>query len=115
MSKKNKYKILIIVILLPTFIFIISSYLKVEILTYKYSEEFDHKEIYGADYNQLEYIKVFDYSIRTSIVYYVRKDKTNGMLVELIKDGTNNWVIKKYIKEWSKTGTADDFIWPYYP
>lgn len=108
----KKWRKLIVTLLIVLIIF---PYLKTEYLTYKHSDEFSDRRIYEGHFLELEYIKVFDYSDKTVKVHYVAKNKAYGMLVELKKNGVGNWEINSFIKEWSKTGSADDFIWPYYP
>ncbi len=94
---------------------IIYPYFKTEYLTYKYVDEFNDINIYGGYFSELEYIKVFDYQNNFAEVYYVSKNKGYGILLSLKMNKNGLWNIDEFIKAWSKTGTADDFIWPYYP
>ncbi len=109
MKKWHKLLVTILIIL------IIYPYLKTEYLTYNYAEEFNDKKIYEGHFIALEYMKVFEYSDKKAKVYYVSKNKEYGMVFILKRNENGPWKVVGDIKSWSKTGSADDFIWPYYP
>ena len=59
-----------------------------------------------------EYLKVLDYSDTLARVYYVGVDDSTGCVLIFVKqDG--QWTFDKWDVVWSKTGSADDFLWPY--
>jgi hypothetical protein len=63
--------------------------------------------------DDIEYFKVMEYSKTSAHVYYVTKNRTSADLFTFSKkDG--QWVIEKWTTIWSRSGSADGFIWPYY-
>lgn len=60
--------------------------------------------------NEQKYCKVLDYSDTSARVYYVGVNRETGNVIWFImKDG--NWGLDKWHTVWSKTGSADGFIW----
>lgn len=54
-----------------------------------------------------------DYSSTSARVYYVTSNRSAGILISFVQqDG--QWVLNKWKAIWSKTGSADDFMWPIY-
>lgn len=104
---------LIIIIAVCVFIALIAPYIKVEYLTRQHGSEFAtlYKTTHMID--GIDYFKVMNYSEESASVYYVASRRASGNLVTFVKkDG--QWVKKKMQTIWSKTGSADGFIWPYY-
>lgn len=79
---------------------------------------------YGADFKELpneidsmiggvSTYKIISYSDKVSRVYYVDQDRHTGNLFKFSnKDG--EWRFEQWERTvWSKTGSADGFIWPY--
>lgn len=106
-------KITVIVITICILIILTVSYIKVEILTWKHGPEFKNAYILNNLTDEIDYFKVMDYSETSAQVYYVTKARSSGDLFRFArKDG--HWVLEKWETIWSRTGSADDFIWPYY-
>ncbi len=107
-------KILKKIVLIMTFFLgvLLYPYIKVEILTYMYVEEFvnlQENNMWLADYR---YIKVFDYNDKIARIYYSASSSRDFVIY--IKDN-NNWQEYSWETIWSLSGSADDYIWPFYP
>jgi hypothetical protein len=103
-------KVLIVVSVFPIIIWI-ASIIKCEILTYRYWKEFEGLEQSTNMLKKSETIKVLDYSKVSARIYY--KDREGGDILKFNKqDG--RWVFDKWERTvWSRTGSADGFMWPY--
>lgn len=110
-SKKIIFIVLTIVVFLIIWIF--SPYIKAEILTYKYGEMFEEEYMQTNMIDEIEYYKVVDYSDTMAKVLYVEKNHITGNLIVFTKDN-NNWKLLLWKAVWSTTGSADEFMWPYY-
>jgi hypothetical protein len=108
--KKVLIIVLIVVLFFPIILWI-ASIIKCETLTYRYWREFEGLEQSTNMLNKSETIKVLDYSNVSARIYY--KDREGGDILRFIKqDG--KWVLDKWEKTvWSRTGSADGFMWPY--
>ena len=85
--------------------------LKCEILTYKYGYQFNTIYQENTMIGEIEYFKVLEYSDTYARVYYVSKNSGN---VLTFSKKSGEWKYDKWEQTvWSKTGSADDFIWPY--
>ena len=62
--------------------------------------------------SKVDYLKVMEYSANTAQVYYVTKN-TFGNIITFTKQN-NEWILIKWKTVWSKTGSADRVIWPYW-
>lgn len=98
---------------ISAFIILIAPYIKVEVLTWQHGSEFASLYRQGNIIDEIEYFKVMEYSEASAKVYYVTGNRSAGILITFIQqDG--KWVIEKWDAIWSKSGSADDFIWPFY-
>lgn len=103
----KKVKILIVCILMIIFL----PYLNVELLTFRYGKDFELKE-----YNMvtgISYCKVMKYRKNYAEVLYVCKGEAT-ILVKYERDDSGEWVDNYWECIWSASGSADEFIWPYY-
>lgn len=102
----------IVLILLITFVVVIP-YGKVEFLTWRYGKEFT--ELYKVTnmIDGIAYLKVMDYSSENAEIYYITKDHKARVLYQFEKRN-GEWELKSWDAVWSKTGNADNFMWPYY-
>ena len=98
----------IVLILLGVIFF---PYLKVEYLTMKYGDEFVGLEEQTNMLKDSKYLKVFSYNDTYAIVFYV---SDSGDLISFCRDSNNNWKKDEWKTIWSRSGNADEFIWPYY-
>lgn len=89
-----------------------ASVVKCEVLTLVYGKEFC--EIYDSNtmIGDLEYFKVLNYSKTRSEVYFVSEGKITGHIVVFTKEH-GAWNINSWKTIWSKSGSADGFVWPY--
>lgn len=114
MMKLNRKTKVLLVMLSVLALYIIASYTKVEILTWQHKSEFYSRYDLTGMVDDIEYCKVMSYSKEYAEVYYVTKDKEAGLLYSLILDENGEWQLDSWDAVWSKSGSADDFIWPYY-
>lgn len=112
MNYKNKFCVLIIIILIAGLI--IFPYAKVEYLTLKHGEEFSDGYKMSNMLDSIAYFKVMFYSEKNAKVYYVQKEHKGADLFIFIKDDNEQWALKSWETIWSERGSADGFYWPYY-
>lgn len=85
---------------------------KCEILTYLHGDEFSEAYKENTMIGPQKYWKVISYSGDTASVYFVAENRAFGNLLQFeFIDG--QWVHTTWDTVWSKTGSADGFIWPY--
>lgn len=108
--KKNIF----IIILFCAFLAGIVPYIKVEVLTLQHKAEF--RTLYNSNgmIKDVEYLKVMDYSKESANVYYVTSGKKAGFLYKFIRRNEEGWQLEGWDVVWSSSGSADNFIWPYY-
>lgn len=63
--------------------------------------------------DEIEYFKIMKYTNTSARVYYVTENRSAGILITFRKQG-NEWVLDYWEAIWSKTGSAEGNIWPYY-
>ena len=107
--KKHRIPVFLVIILVLCAVWGISL-IKCEILTHSHADEFmDGWEQTGI-LSEPERVKVLQYSKQRASVYYV--DEEGGSVLAFEKqDGC--WILSEWEACWSKTGSADDIIWPY--
>lgn len=109
----KKFRVVIIGVVICILIILVVPYLRVEVLTWKHGTEFETLYKSSNILDDIDYFKVMNYSDTSARVYYVAKNRARADLFTFVqKDG--QWVLDKWKTIWSKTGSADDFIWPYY-
>ena len=103
---------LIIICLCFVFLLILfTPYLKAEILTAKYGKEFYGLQKQTNMLNESDYYKVLSYSNDLAKVFYV---SDTGDLLTFEKDSGGKWKYSEWKTVWSDSGSASEFIWPYY-
>ena len=134
-KKRISVSLVILSVLILLFIYIFKPYFLVNDLTEKYGSEF--LELYGENgfYNDIEYLKVFQYRDEKADIYCLDNDRLEKELRSL----GNDYAVVLYIEEnhssaslfifcdengqwkllnwnliWSASGTADGYMWPYY-
>ena len=111
MSIKKLILIILLVIISGFITYWVASIVKCEIQTSKYGKEFVGLELQTNMLGSADTLKVLEYSKETAIVYY--KEKYGGDILEFHKEN-NIWIYKRWLRTvWSKSGSADGFIWPY--
>ena len=88
------------------------SFMKCEVLTKKYGHQFEaFTDAVGP--TEIRYCKVLNYNKRLfAEVYYVEKDREFGYIKVFIFKH-DRWVPIGWDAVWSRTGSADGFVWPY--
>lgn len=136
MRKKNKIVFIIFIIILIVILFIFRSYYSVNSLTKKYGSEFSELYRENGFYEDIEYFKVFKYrneevDIRClnnkklknvldnlnddyAVVLYVEENHSSASLF-IFFDEDDQWNLLDWYLVWSYSGSADGFMWPYYP
>lgn len=109
-SSKKRFSAIFVVIV---FLFVLIPYVKVEILTWKYGQEFKNLYKQSAMMDQIAYLKVMYYSETRAQIYYVQGEHLGASLYNL-KKNNDKWELDSWSTVWSKHGSADGFIWPYY-
>ena len=94
-------------------LFWVGSILKCELLTSQYGQQFVGLQEQTHMLGELDYLKVLDYSASAARVYYVGSNRSGGDILKFTKqDG--DWTYLEWEKTvWSKSGSADAFMWPY--
>ena len=92
-------------------LFVFFPYIKAELLTFKYGNEFENMELQTNMLTKSEYYKVISYCNETAEVFYV---SGSGDLLTFKKDKSGNWKLSEWKTIWSDSGSADGFMWPYY-
>lgn len=113
MKKKKKKKVFILIIVaivLVTFF----PYIKAEYLTYRYGKYFQDGYLQTRMIDRIEYFRVLKKNADTAEVLYISKGHASANIVRFKKE-KGEWIKTYWATVWSKTGCADDFMWPYYP
>lgn len=106
MKKKN-----IIIIAIIGLLILFSPYIKAEYLTLKHGKEFEGLEQQTEMLNPADYLKVISYSEKRAEVFYA---SDTGDLISFVKVGKDNWEMLEWKTVWSTSGSAGEFMWPYY-
>ncbi len=106
----SKVKKIVLIAIFAFIAFWIASFIHCEYLTATYGHEFEdvHEEL-----SQIvipSKWKVLKFSESYAEVYFYSKE--GGVVVSLNFEN-QKWTIDEWIATWSKTGSADDLIWPY--
>lgn len=110
--KKRKKFVIAFALLFVAFYCI--SLFKCEFLTAVHGDEFEGLETNTNMLEKSDYLKVLDYSDTDSTVYYVGPNRSYANILSFSRNGkTDQWVHVKWDTIWSKSGSADGFIWPY--
>lgn len=107
----KKIIIMIAVVIAIVVLFWIGSFIRCEILTAKYGQKFSELYELTNMIDKIDYLKVIEYSGDSACVYYVTKYSFGNMITFVNHD--NNWDMANWETIWSKSGSADGFIWPY--
>ena len=88
--------------------------LKCEIMTFRFGEEFSTIYQENSMLGEIDYLKVLSYSGSHARVYYVSQNRSGGNVLVFQKQD-DKWGYKNWERTvWSKQGSADGFIWPYF-
>ena len=108
--KKIKYIPLLLVI--AFMLFWGSSLIKCEVLTWRYGAQFPFPDKVSSMSGELDYLKVLELTDTNALVYYVSGNHNIGDTVTFIHRG-DNWEYEKWVTIWSKSGNADEVVFPY--
>lgn len=110
MKKRSAIILLIIFFSIP-FIWLVSL-IRCEVLTRLHGNEFlnIHKETNMLD--EIEFLRVLDYTKSRAQIYYAGADKSSGDIVGFVRCG-DIWEFNEWETVWSSQGSADGIIWPY--
>lgn len=101
------------VIVLGLAIIWLAAFVKCEVLTNRYGSEFAEAYRENTMLCEPEYWKVLEYSEDFARVYYVGEDRCYGNILTF-KKVNGEWKYDTWeATVWSKTGSADGFVWPY--
>ena len=100
-------------IILVFFIVWGASLIKCEILTNKYSEELEYAHTENTMLGKIEFFKILECNGEKAKVYYVCDNNTVGHVLEFEKQN-DAWKESNWETIWSKQGSADEMIWPYW-
>ena len=89
-------------------------YGQVEILTVKYGKQFAQEYRQSGLIENIEYYKVFSYDEHYAQVYYVEEGHSTRNFMVFARKG-QEWKLESWQCLWSASGSADDFVWPFYP
>ncbi len=109
MNIKKIFATILLVFISVFFLYWLCSLVRCEILTVKYGEEFIGLEMQTNMIGPATSLKVLEYSEEYARVYY--KDE-GGFVFEFYKNN-DVWIRNRWYAVWSKTGSADDIMWPY--
>ena len=110
MQKKKLIGIILLILLL-------FPYLRVEILTIVYGNQFEHLYNESGYIQEMKYFKVMQCKQENADVYYAAKgddDRISCTLLYHFKKKSGEWKLDDWECIWSKSGSADKLIWPYY-
>ena len=88
--------------------------LRCEIMTSRFGEEFSTIYRENTMLGDIDHLKVLSYSDSYARVYYVSENRSGGDVLVFQKQD-DQWVYAEWERTvWSKQGSADGFIWPYF-
>lgn len=102
------------IILLCALLVGIVPYIRVEVLTWQHKSEFSTLYNLNGMLKDIEYFKIMSYSKKSAEVYYVSRGKKAGFLYKFVQNDKGEWQLEGWDVVWSSSGSADNFIWPYY-
>ena len=87
--------------------------LKCEILTFQHGKEFVEVYKENAMMGEIDGLKVLNYSDKFARVYFISKNRMSGDVLTFTRN-SEKWTYESWEQTvWSKTGSADGFVWPY--
>ena len=106
----KKAKIIYIIIIICLFMAWLIPCMIYNILTWQHGNEFIGLHETTGIISDVDYLKVLDYSKSSAHVYYVGN---SGNILTFVNNG-DKWELLTWDTIWSKSGSADSFIWPYF-
>jgi len=110
--KRLKYIQLLLVMFFM--MFWIVSLIKLEFLTWQHGAKFPYPENISSMCGEMDFAKVLELTDANARIYYVSGSHNVGNTATFICRG-DNWEYERWERTiWSTTGSADDFVWPYW-
>lgn len=109
MIKKGKNLLLLLLIIM--IIFLAKPYIKAEILTHKYGEQFRNLYEQTGFIDNVKMFKVLNYADNDAVVYY---DNSISVFICYFSK-SDEWELYDWKCVWAKDGNANEWIYPYYP
>lgn len=130
-----KLRVYVAIIIALFLIYLAVPYFQAGHLTKKYGTEFLDLYSENGFYDNIEYLKVFQYRDEKTNLYYLDDDRLKEELRDLGRDYAvvlyveenhssaslfifydedGQWKLSSWNLIWSTSGTADGFMWPYY-
>jgi len=107
MNKIKYAPAIFLICLLASWIF---SMAKCEFITSKHIKEFKVPDEVIVWSGELDNMKLLDYSLASASLYYY--DTEIGFEIKYVKQN-GFWEMETWRCVWSKSGNADEFVWPY--
>ena len=114
MRKNIRSEKIILIIVMILLIVLFFPYIKAEYLTAKYGDEFDDGYEQTGMINGIEYFRVVEYNDSKAVVCYIIENHSSLVKIWFERNDDNVWEEVSWDCVWSKTGSADNFCWPYY-
>lgn len=116
---KSNIKRCFILLLILIGVMIVGSYVKVEIQTLFYGEQFSNLYDASGYIEDIKYFKVIKYSNENADIFYVafseQDESVPATFLYHFKKESEIWVLDSWECLWSKHGNAEKFFWPIYP
>lgn len=111
---KTKLKFLVIGVLLCLITINVVSVIRCEMLTHKHYAEFCDAYKENTMLGEIDFFKVLEYEpFSYARVYYVSEGKSGGNIL-IFKYDNGSWKEISWNTIWSKTGSADNVVYPYW-
>lgn len=114
MKKLRKNIKNVVLLLLVIFLCIwLGAVAKCEYLTIRYGDQFQDAYRKYTMLSRPDYMKILEYGDDRAVVYYVKRGAGGDTLIFERDDEQSDWEFISWITVWSRSGSADDFVWPY--
>ena len=86
-----------------------------ELLTAVHGREFEGLDLNTGLLERSDSLKVLDYSGTEASIYYVGPGRSYGNVLRFSRDTrADPWNLDGWDTVWSKSGSADGLVWPYF-
>lgn len=111
LSPKMVVKLFIIAIVITILLWLIAI-VQCEMLTLHHGSEFDNRWQEYTMLDEPQQLKVLEYNENTAKIYLFNSDGGDVLFFSRYSQ-TSDWSFESWETIWSKTGSADGFVWPY--
>ena len=110
----RKIKYIPVLLLIAFALFWGGSLTKCENLTWQYGAQFPFPDDISYMSGELDFLKVLELTDTNARIYYVSSNRSVGDTATFVRRG-DSWEYEKWEWTiWSKFGSADEFVWPYW-